>query len=112
MFSYPQQVEAIWALGTDREAIIASQAFQSLSEQVQQEAKRWAVKYRSQDQLEQRLLQKLLDVYDYVSRQADEARPSVADVLQILRDRLIGPGYYQFEIIRRLFGLQEADDAP
>ncbi len=111
MFAYPQEVEAIWMLGEDQEIIAASPAFQRLSEHVQREAERWAIRYESQEQLEQRLLQKLLDVYSYAQPQTGEPL-NVTTVLQILQDQLVGPGYYQFEIIRRILGLKEATDAP
>jgi hypothetical protein len=92
----PDQVQAVWAIETD-EAIRQSLAFQQLWEFVQT----LPHEYES----DRRLLDLLRSVRSYTRKTTGRVQITVADVLEVLEDRL-GPGYYQFEFRRRLHALR------
>ncbi len=97
----PAEIEAIWKLDGDKEAIKNSEQFQRLRQSVRRAGRRMERDYGNDDQLDQRLLNMLDLLSRYARENTLQGEPSLAVALDSLENRL-GAGYYQFEFRRRL----------
>lgn len=105
--AHPEQVQTIWSLDGNDEAIRRSKAFQNLLEFTEE----LPHSYGSDENgaREQYLLNALRSVREYTQQQQPEKTEiTVVDALTELQKR-IGPGYYQFEFRRRLRSLRESN---
>lgn len=96
----PEDVEAVWRM--DGDAIEQSEPFLRLY----QSLGRVPHDYGNVSETQQRLLDTLRAVRQFAEGATGQSSVSVADVVNVLRDRL-GPGYYEFEFNRRLRALQQ-----
>lgn len=92
---HPEDVEAVWR--TDGDAVEQSEAFLRLYQRLG----RVPHDYGSESEAQKRLLDTLQSVRRFVQTATQKSEISVADAINVLRDRL-GPGYYEFEFNRRL----------
>jgi len=95
----PEDVEAVWLM--DDDAVEQSEPFLRLY----QSLGRVPHDYGDESETKQRLLDTLRAVRRFAEGKTGQSSVSVADIVNVLRDRL-GPGYYEFEFNRRLRALQ------
>lgn len=95
----PEDVEAVWRM--DDDAVEQSDSFLRLY----QSLGRVPHDYGDESETKQRLFDTLRAVRRFAEGKTGQSNVSVADVVNVLRERL-GPGYYEFEFNRRLRALQ------
>ncbi|MBV9614491.1 MAG: hypothetical protein JO031_03440, partial [Ktedonobacteraceae bacterium] len=107
--AHAAQTSAIWMMNGNDDEIYNSTAFRHLSRVIvasMNEDEDITISEANQQRFNQHLLHTLRSVREYTEQSTGKKEIDVADVLDILQDRL-GPGYYQFEFRRRLNALLE-----
>ena len=99
----PEQVEALWQMDGDQEAVRQSADFRALREAVAEMAEEMEHHYGDAEQLDRQLLRALAALKEYAEKSKEPGR--MAGALDALEERL-GAGYYQFEFRRRLRALR------
>lgn len=103
--AYPDYIENIWLLmERDKIDVVKSDIFQKLKLQINDLSHHCD----NEDEFENRLFNVLNSLREYAKEKHPMKDLKVVDVLSELQDK-IGPGFYQFEIRRRLRILKERD---
>jgi hypothetical protein len=102
--AYPNYIETIWLMERDKVEIVKCEIFQKLK------SKLTDLCHNCDNEVvfENRLFDVLNSLREYAKKKNPTKELKVVDILSELEDK-IGPGFYQFEIRRRLRILKESD---
>lgn len=103
--AHPEDVHTIWSNETIDKNLTFTPSFQNLLTYIQQ----LSYDYGEGDELNNYLLKILQNIKLYTQRNTGRESITVVDTLLLLED-LVGEGYYQFELQRRLSALQDRDE--